>query len=207
MERMDPGWCLTGWPVVLPESTASPRVTAGGSSAGASLGCQNRCFAAIGDSVGAFHDVGPAEVARIVTGWKVLMTHAACPNCYENMVGWHELALKPASRDLLSPAPWRGSGAMREAALAVRGPHSSTASARGSGVDVRGGTWRLCSQVALQVAPRGLHVLRCSRGARHCSPWPATDVSSGRDRRYVRWGCDRELSRVARRPRPRCASS
>ena len=30
--------------------------------------------------------------------------------------------------------------------------------------------------------------LRCSRGTRHCSPWPATDVSSGRDRRCVRWG-------------------
>ena len=158
MERRDPGWCLTAWPVVLPESTASPSVTAGGSSADASLGCQSRCLVAIGDSVGAFHDVGPAESARIVTGWKVLITHAACPNCHENLVGWHELALKPASRDLLSPAPWRGSGAMREAALAVRGPHSSTASARGSGVDVRGGTWRLCSQVALQVAPRGLHV-------------------------------------------------
>ena len=174
MERRDPGRGMTGWPVVLPESTASPRVTAGGSSAGASLGCQSRCFVAIGDSVGAFHDVGPAESARFVTGWKVLMTHAACPNCHENLVGWHELALKPASRDLLSPAPWRGSGAMREAVLAFRGPHSSTASARGSGVDVRGGTWRLFHRSRCRSRLVACTCLRCSRGTRHCSPWPAT---------------------------------
>ena len=95
---------------------------------------------------------------------------------------------------------------MREAVLAFRGPHSSTASARGSGVDVRGGTWRLCSQVALQVAPRGLHVFTLQPRDTALLP-VACDWRLFWERSQMRQvGCDRELSRVARRPRPRCAS-